>query len=236
MKRTSFISFNIKEFNNLYYNKKLSMREICRKYNISPRILTIWMIKHHCIFRKIKGGRKRINLINKRFGKLIVLESIIKNKKLYYKCKCDCGNFKIYSAKSIRRGRINNCGCNNFKTKNRIEIAQHYLYRSYKFDSKRHNRNYDFNLSFEEFINLTKQNCYYCNKTPLQICKRKDTKGNLIEYIYNGIDRIDNDKGYELNNCVPCCKDCNRSKFRMKKLEFIHYIIDIYNNLKRKGY
>ena len=30
--------------------------------------------------------------------------------------------------------------------------------------------------------------------------------------IYSGIDRIDNNQGYTLINCAPCCKLCNFSK------------------------
>lgn len=40
--------------------------------------------------------------------------------------------------------------------------------------------------------------CHYCN-------------GELGTTIFygSGLDRLDNDQGYHLNNVVPCCKYCN---------------------------
>ena len=64
----------------------------------------------------------------------------------------------------------------------------------YKKNAKK--RNIDFNLTKEDFYFLTQQKCHYC--------------GDMKEY--NGIDRIDSNKGYELNNCVPCCEICNKMK------------------------
>jgi hypothetical protein len=29
------------------------------------------------------------------------------------------------------------------------------------------------------------------------------------KYVYNGIDRLDNTKGYTIDNIVPCCYKCN---------------------------
>ncbi|HEC67150.1 MAG TPA: hypothetical protein ENI23_17875 [bacterium] len=39
-----------------------------------------------------------------------------------------------------------------------------------------------------------------------------------------GLDRVDNKKGYELENCVPCCKICNSMKMTMDKDEFLKHI------------
>ncbi len=37
-------------------------------------------------------------------------------------------------------------------------------------------------------------------------------KSKQSEYIYNGIDRTDNDLGYITTNVVPCCATCNYAK------------------------
>ena len=39
--------------------------------------------------------------------------------------------------------------------------------------------------------------------------------------MYNGVDRVDNDKGYIRDNIVSCCSDCNRSKGVLSKKDFI---------------
>lgn len=60
----------------------------------------------------ILGKNKKLNLINSRFGKLIVLKEIKKEeKKIYWLCKCDCGNLNIVSTASLRSGHVRSCGC-----------------------------------------------------------------------------------------------------------------------------
>ena len=45
--------------------------------------------------RAIVGKDNGKNLLNKRFGKLVVIEPApSKSGKTYWKCKCDCGNYK----------------------------------------------------------------------------------------------------------------------------------------------
>jgi hypothetical protein len=40
-------------------------------------------------------------------------------------------------------------------------------------------------------------------------------------YIYNGVDRVDNTKGYTIENCVPCSKEANAMKMAFGHDEFI---------------
>ena len=44
----------------------------------------------------------------------------------------------------------------------------------------------------------------------------KQTKGPHM-FVYNGIDRVDNSKGYTLNNILVCCYDCNTKKGAITK-------------------
>ncbi len=55
-----------------------------------------------------------------------------------------------------------------------------------------------FTLTQQEFEKLVIQPCYYC--------------GFYSNYKFIGIDRIDNNKGYLINNCVPACSMCNMMK------------------------
>ena len=36
----------------------------------------------------------------------------------------------------------------------------------------------------------------------------------------NGVDRVDNTKGYSVDNSVPCCKFCNTAKHTMSEGDF----------------
>jgi len=67
-------------------------------------------------------------------------------------------------------------------------------YGYYKRNAKK--RDLAFDLTMEEFMTFWQAYCTYC---PDQIATI-------------GIDRIDSSKGYSLENCVPCCWECNRIK------------------------
>lgn len=58
-------------------------------------------------------GRKAIDLTGQKFGELTVLERAGSNsdKKALWLCKCSCGNTKIILGKSLRSGKVTNCGC-----------------------------------------------------------------------------------------------------------------------------
>jgi hypothetical protein len=59
-------------------------------------------------------------------------------------------------------------------------------------------RNIAFELSKEQFTRIVTKPCHYCNY--------------IKEGEANGIDRVDNNDGYSDDNCVACCRICNRMK------------------------
>lgn len=61
-------------------------------------------------------------------------------------------------------------------------------------------RNKNMSLSFEEFSFVIKDPCYYCNGFFPPVVSG------------SGIDRMDNNIGYELSNVVSCCWTCNSIK------------------------
>lgn len=164
------------------------------------------------------------------------------NKSAMYRCKCDCGNYKDLSTAEFSSAK--SCGCLRKKNKEKFktmnvnmipnwilppgESSRNALYNRYLNSSKK--RKYEFLLTIQEFESLTKKNCHYCKCVPNQICHNKKRKNT--EYVYNGIDRIDNTKGYNLSNCITCCKKCNRAKDIMSKEEFITWIKTIYSNIE----
>ena len=84
-------------------------------------------------------------------------------------------------------------------------------YNIYKKNAKK--RNIDFQLTKEEFYNITSQPCHYC--------------GNLQSY--NGIDRIDSNGSYIIANCVPCCEICNKMKLNYSVDFWIQHMQQILN-------
>ena len=65
-----------------------------------------------------------------------------------------------------------------------IQLASAYR----KFDQK---RGFENDMTWVHILEVFKSNCFYCGYTP------------------TGFDRILNTKGHTVDNCVPCCKDCN---------------------------
>ncbi|AAC96857.1 hypothetical protein PBCV1_A490L [Paramecium bursaria Chlorella virus 1] len=78
-------------------------------------------------------------------------------------------------------------------------------YSSYKSKMK----NKDFQLTKEQYVTLCQENCTYCGR----MCTETHT---------NGIDRVDNTRGYILDNCVSCCGSCNIAKGTLNVEEFIN--------------
>lgn len=89
-------------------------------------------------------------------------------------------------------------------------------------------RNLIFELSKQEFRELTKQPCWYCGSEPANMRRACGCKGY---YLYNGIDRVDNNKGYTWENCVTACKTCNRMKNVLSGEQFINQARKIATNL-----
>jgi hypothetical protein len=74
-------------------------------------------------------------------------------------------------------------------------------------------------LTHKQAFELITATCTYCGYTP-------EWPKNRI-----GIDRVDNNKGYVPENCVPCCFDCNSAKKEKTLEEFIDWIKKVYNKL-----
>lgn len=180
-------------------------------------------LDHKKEFRDLKG---------KRFGRLVAIEKIDKPEDKKYNCaywlvRCDCGEERIVRGTSLRRGDTTSCGCYQ-EDKTRLPkytSSMNILYNSYVRGAVI--RNIAFDLTPEQFFLLTKQNCFYCGIEPQQ--KERSNPKTYGHYIYNGIDRVDSQKDYTIDNVVPCCKHCNFAKKNMSKLEFYSWIKRIYN-------
>jgi 5-methylcytosine-specific restriction endonuclease McrA len=173
-----------------------------------------------------------IDLTGKRFGRLIVIKLESKNKdEAFWLCKCDCGIEKIARGGNLSSGNAKSCGClvkeNNWQRK-RIEFGQaafNAIYYSYKRTAQ--NRGYEFNLTPMQFRELTQQSCFYCGQPPSNIRKTRSKNG---DYIYSGIDRVDNSLDYVYENCVPCCRTCNLAKHTMSQQEFSDWIQRVHHH------
>jgi hypothetical protein len=168
-------------------------------------------------------GGLRKNYTGLVFNQLTAIEFNRRYKnKTYWNFKCKCGNIIVRSIDSVKHGNCKSCGCFSLRKRSLIEnnsLSFTNLYHRYKTSSKQ--RKIEFNLSKDEFKKFTSSNCYYCGIAPLQVGRRK-IKDNV--YLYNGIDRLDNNKGYLFNNVKPCCFICNRAKRDLTLESFLQYL------------
>lgn len=173
--------------------------------------------------------RKRRNLEGKRYGKLVVEKLDRVDKYCFWKCRCDCGNYTIVSSTNLneRPEGTKSCGCSRIKNSS-IDI----LYRQYS--NKASGRGLDFELNKTDFTKLVTQNCYYCNSEPSNLFNNriKTIKNNT--FLYNGIDRKDNNQGYTKSNTVSSCKWCNYAKRERSMVDFINWVKKLNLNILRE--
>ncbi len=173
-------------------------------------------------------------LIGQEIGPYRILSWDNRHKK--YKCLC-----KFCSSETLVRGpqiKINvKCGnCQRFgpqEKKRRVKCAvlsTHY--KRYIREAER--RDLSFDLSEEEFESLVLKNCAYCNAEPF---KRRSPRKGETDKNYSGLDRINNLQGYAIENCVPCCINCNVSKSDLDLAAWFQLIKRIYEHfdLKEEG-
>lgn len=162
------------------------------------------------------------------FGRLTVIKMVEPKKgKAQALCQCECGNTSVVGSYLLRTGATKSCGClnreliGNLKKLPEGESSFNRLYSKYKQGARSKNR--EFTLTTEQFREITSQHCHYCGLPPIKPFDRKDGGMNGV-YYYNGIDRVDNSKGYTIDNVVACCTECNFMKLDKDYQEFIDYL------------
>ena len=166
----------------------------------------------------------KVTNIQKKYGRLTVLREYRSKypggrtcRRL--ECICDCGNITNPTKEKVVRGETQSCGCLRKETYKKWadnrklehgEAASNQVYEVYRKCAE--SRNYVFNLSKSEFLDIITSPCIYCGSSLDNELNRYDFNGS---FKYTGIDRYDNSVGYTLENSVPCCKICNRIKTNM---------------------
>lgn len=179
---------------------------------------------------------KRLNLIGFRKGRLTVTafsHSHIQpsgQKRAMWKVLCDCGTEKVISTSNLTHGNTVSCGCklkegNHKKPYGEATFNNKYL--SYKTRAKNHKKKLSFSLTKDQFRVLITSPCHYCGAVGYSTYKSKpNANGNFPS---NGIDRIDSNLGYDIENCVSACGVCNKMKNDLSYDEFMTHLRRILN-------
>lgn len=156
---------------------------------------------------------KKIDLINQKFGRLVVIREATKEEKegrpgAYWICNCDCGNTVIKNGQGLRKGETTSCGCDvkeklkarppqNFidetgKTYGRLTV----LYRDYEKEKLHPNRGSTYwkckcecgnevSVLRSCLVNKTTQSCGCLRKEKAQEQMRIKSSNNYINEIGN---------------------------------------------------
>lgn len=190
---------------------------------------------------KLLSGHKRLDIsIGDKFGEWTVL-NISKIKvagKLSYDCICSCGKLRTIKGPKLKSGRNKDCKCNQIHTheinnkKPPGQASLNHKENSYKLSAKF--RKIDWKLTTQEFKDLCGKNCHYCDSAPrpFNMYLKRDgsvsknflnVKETTIERQWiniNGVDRLNNEKSYTVDNAVTCCEQCNYMKLDYSFFEF----------------
>lgn len=122
-----------------------------------------------------------------------------------YECGIEKPLDKFFKDKTRANGHDNKCK----RCTTRREQTVSNKHNRYKAGAKR--RGYDFTLEPQDTSGLLLGDCYYCGSK----CPGEKVK-------LHGMDRVDNNRGYHIDNVVTCCEQCNRAKHTVTQEEFIN--------------
>lgn len=165
------------------------------------------------------------NYAGQKFGRLTAIkftgrytQSAGGNKKRIWEFQCDCGKVVEKVMEKVKKGDTKSCGC-LMTTRNSIEVVQHMVFTD-SYD--------DGNLTEEQFLHMSQLPCYWCGEWNPSIRKHRYFKE--VTFAYHGLDRIDNERGHDVDNVRPCCWLCNELRRNRTEEKFLDRITKIYNH------
>lgn len=149
------------------------------------------------------------DFLGKKFNRLTVIEELPYrvNKKIVYKCLCDCGNYVNVVKQSLKNGNTKSCGCYKVDRLLKHNMTHTPLFRVWAG-------------MLDRCKNVKSANFYYYGGRGIKVCSEWDNTNNGFQNFYNWaitngykeeklsngrnvltIDRIDVNGNYEPSNC-----------------------------------
>jgi hypothetical protein len=172
----------------------------------------------------INMARMAPDLTGKRFFRLVALARGRRGTRgeLYWLCLCDCGSEVEIKAQRLQAGTTKSCGCYTRiwqseagKKVKKEGTACRSVLSYYRYNARK--RGLAWELTEEQFNLIITSPCHYTGV--VESNKLITPSGETFRY--NGVDRLDNSKGYTLANSVSCCKSVNAAKSAMNYDEFV---------------
>ena len=186
---------------------------------------------------KKMGGNRYIDLINQKYGRLLVISYVDTDQyeRCRWLCKCDCGKEKVVPSNYLRTGKTKSCGCLNSE----LLIQRHKTYRISKGLNpdepidQRDRKEFQNSGIIEEILKRDHYTCQCCYLVKNQL---------QVHHILHWSTHIE--LRYEKKNLITLCKKCHRDiihngdtllpadektiKFLINKIERIYQLQEIH--------
>ena len=220
----------------MYRNGK-TIDELSRIFSYERHQMSKFLKKNGVDVEEYRNSR---DLSGQRFGRLIAVEWTGRSGRggRIWLCRCDCGNTTFSSVSALCVNSKRSCGCLAKEARDTYrkiyadarklpkgESKFRGVWNEYRVSARR--RKIEWHMSMDEFREIVSLPCAYCGLEPTNT---RETKGYNGEFIFSGVDRVDNSIGYFSENCVPCCTTCNVAKRVMNVNEFLQWIERVYNH------
>jgi hypothetical protein len=167
------------------------------------RLTTNRILSCGCHMKETIPNRKRDNLEGQRFGRLIVQNvNRLGSRGRYWQCLCDCGNTKFIVGYDLKSGKTQSCGCIQ------KEKARESAKNRNTTHGMTHTKVWECWVSMVQRCTNPNRQCYrHYGGRGINICDEWLEFSNFYKDMGNppteehSVDRIDNNKGYYLENC-----------------------------------
>ena len=142
----------------------------------------------------------------------------------YWKCKCDCGNILRVSQTHLTIGKTKSCGCNHFQIRDKHPSWKGFgevsgtFFNTIRYGAKI--RDMEFKITPQKIWELFLKQNRKCELSGLELKFSKYSGGNDGTA---SLDRIDNLKGYTIDNVRWIHKDLNIMKMDLSDEKLLEY-------------
>ena len=214
-------------------------------------LLPSWYGDEPSMFGSFYFMGTKLDLTDRRFGRLVATRVAGKNKQGIYRwlCKCDCGNEHIVKVSSLMEGNTNSCGCLVSESSSK-RLAKHNLCNTDEYHSWENMKARCYNDKFIQFSNYGGRGIKMCDRWRHNFVNFLSDMGKKPTSKHS-LDRIDVNGDYEPTNCRWATqKEQCRNKRSNRYLEYkshrmimkdwsefigVHYMV-VHHHLKTKSF
>lgn len=222
------------DIENLYFDKNLSVKEICGQIHISTnkfyKLLELYNIEKRERKEVLNKQSIRLNIENKKFGRLTAIRPTNKKirKNIVWIFECECGKTIEALATRVKSGHKNSCGCLHDDVAKSYRMDKNPSWTGYKeirgaywssLQRGAKDRNLEFSITIEYAWEIYESQNKLCKLSglPLSLEFRDTDKKEKTA----SLDRIDSKKGYIKGNVQWIHKTINYMKMDLEQEEFI---------------